>query len=60
MYAGVDAGVAVSEGGAGDVNSVGAEVDGAARVDEVVDADAALGGEVPDTGVGVGASFGSL
>ena len=55
LQAGIDAGVAVSEGGAGDVNAVGAEVDGAAGVDEVVDADAALRGEVEDAGVGVGA-----
>jgi hypothetical protein len=54
LYAGVDARVAVSERGAGDVNGVGAEVDGTARVNEVVDADAALGSEVPDAGVGVG------
>ena len=55
MHAGVDAGVAVSERGAGDVDAVGAEVDGAAGTDEVVDADAALWSEVEDAGVGVGA-----
>jgi hypothetical protein len=55
LDAGVDAGVAVSEGGAGDVDAVGAEVDGTVRVDKVVDADASLGGEVEDAGVGVGA-----
>ncbi|MCU1250946.1 MAG: hypothetical protein JWQ49_3975 [Edaphobacter sp.] len=55
MHAGIDAWVAVSEGGAGDVDAVGAEVDGAAGTNEVVDADAALGREVPDAGVCVGA-----
>ena len=55
MHAGVDAGVAISEGCAGDVDAVGAEVDGAARTDEVVDADSALWSEVEDAGVGVGA-----
>jgi hypothetical protein len=53
LNAGVDAGVAVSEGGAGDVDAVGAEVDGAVGAKEVVDADSALRGEVPDAGVGV-------
>ena len=37
------------------MDALGAEVDGAARVDEVVDANASLRGEVPDAGVGVGA-----
>jgi len=55
LDAGVDAGVAVSEGGAGDVDGVGAEVDGAARPKEVVDTDASLRREVPDAGIGVGA-----
>jgi len=55
LHAGIDAGVAVSEGGAGDVDAVGAEVDGAAGMDEVVDSNAALRGEVEDAGVGVGA-----
>ena len=55
MHAGVDAGVAVSQGCARDVHAVGAEVDGAAGVDEVVDTNAALGGKVPNAGVGVGA-----
>jgi hypothetical protein len=50
----VDAGVAVSERGAGDVDSVGAEVDGAAGANEVVDANSALRGEVEHAGVGVG------
>lgn len=53
LDAGVDAGVAISERGAGDVDAVGAEVDGAARAEEVVEADAALGGKVPDAGIGV-------
>src|SRR5271163_2554579 len=55
LDAGVDAGVAVAERGAGDVDGVGAEVDGAAGAEEVVDTDASLGGEVKDAGVGVGA-----
>ncbi len=37
------------------MDGVGAEVDGAAGAEEVVDTDAALRGEVPDAGVGVGA-----
>ena len=37
------------------MDSVCAQVDGAAGVDEVVEADATLGGKVPDAGVGVGA-----
>ena len=37
------------------MDGVGAEVDGAAGTEEVVDAYAALRGEVPDAGVGVGA-----
>jgi hypothetical protein len=53
LDAGVDAGVAVAERGAGDVNAVGAEVDGAARAEEVVEADTALRGEVEDAGVSV-------
>jgi hypothetical protein len=36
------------------MDAVGAQVDGVAGVDEVVEADAALGGEVPDAGIGVG------
>ncbi len=55
MNAGVDARVSVSEGGAGDVDAVGAEVDGATGTEEVMDSDAALRGEIPDAGVGVGA-----
>ncbi len=35
------------------MDAVGAEVDGAAGAEEVVEADAALGGEVEDAGVGV-------
>jgi hypothetical protein len=53
LDAGVDARVAVSEGGAGDVDAVSAEVDGAAGAEEVVEADAALRGEVEDAGIGV-------
>ena len=52
---GVDAGVAIAEGGRRDVDGVGAEIDGALGRDEVVEANAALRGEVPDAGVGVGA-----
>lgn len=37
------------------MDGIGSEVYGAAGSDEVVDADAALGGKVPDAGVGVGA-----
>jgi hypothetical protein len=37
------------------VHAVRAEVDGAVRAQEVMDADAALRGEVPDAGIGVGA-----
>src|SRR6266481_294255 len=55
LHAGVDAGVAVSERGAGDMDAVGAEVDGASGTNEVVDANAALWSEVEDAGVGVGA-----
>ena len=57
LHAGVDAGVAVSEGGAGDVDAVGAEVDGAARADEVVDADAALGVKFQTLASALGPSF---
>jgi hypothetical protein len=55
LHAGVYAWVAISERCAGDVDAVGTEVDRAPGTDEVVDADAALRSEVPDTGVGVGA-----
>jgi len=55
LNAGVDAGVAVSEGCARDVDGVSTEVDGAAGADEVVSAYATLWGEVPDAGVSVGA-----
>jgi hypothetical protein len=54
LDAGIHAGVAVSKGCAGDVDSVSAEVDGAAGAEEVVNTDAALRGEVPDAGVSVG------
>ena len=37
------------------MDGVGAEVNGAAGVDEVAEADATLRSEVPDTGVGIGA-----
>src|SRR5580698_6228529 len=53
LNAGVDAGVAVSQRGAGDVDGVGAEIERAAWTDEVVDANSALRGEVPDACVGV-------
>ena len=36
------------------MDGVGAQVDGVSGVDEVVEADAALGGKVPDAGIGVG------
>ncbi len=55
LDAGVDAWVAVSERGAGDVDGVGAEVNGAAGAKEVVNTDSALRCKVPDAGVGVGA-----
>jgi hypothetical protein len=55
LDAGIDAGVAVSKGCAGDMDCVSAEVDGAAGTEEVVDANAALRGEVPDAGISVGA-----
>ena len=55
MDAGVDTRVAVTERGTRDVHAVGAEVDGATRVDEVVDPDAALRSKVPNAGVCVGA-----
>src|SRR5260370_846121 len=55
LDAGVDAGVLVAKASTGEVDCVGAEVDGAFRADEEVYAYADLGGEVPDAGLGVGA-----
>src|ERR1700722_15615416 len=55
LDAGIDSWVSVPETRAGDVHAVGAQVEAAVRTDEVVEAYAALRGEVPDAGVRVGA-----
>src|ERR1700761_5459194 len=50
LYAGVDAGVAVSKRRAGDMDGVRGEIDGPARFDEVMQAEAELGREVEHAG----------
>src|SRR6185369_9313821 len=55
LYACVDAGVFIAEGSAGNMYRVGSDIERAAWLEEVMDSDTELWGEVPDTGVCVGA-----